>query len=216
MGSVSALLPTIITGAYAAIFPLSLVEGPLLAVGCGVAVALGYFNPMLAFGLIALGDLVQDFAYYWLGRYAVTLRPVRRFATRTKLIRATYLPLEYAWRERFYPTLLATKLAYGIYAPLIVAAGMADVPFPRFIIAAFPISFVILGLFFSVGYYLTVIYGYVDLSGGPAPLVMAGIGIFFLGVIFFVVDRARRQLRLAEPTAKSNLIEEPDEEGRAA
>lgn len=55
---------------YWIIIPLSLLEGPMVAVATGALSSRGYFNPYLACLFFVAKDVVVDSAYYYLGRVA--------------------------------------------------------------------------------------------------------------------------------------------------
>ena len=118
--------------AYIIMVPLSLVEGPVVALGAGAGMATGQLNPVFTGLILAFGALFQDTVYYWLGRWAAASPRVKALATRVRLFRNTLQPLEAAWRNALFATLLGSKFAYGLYAPMLVTAGMARAPFGRF------------------------------------------------------------------------------------
>src|SRR6185369_15827143 len=54
---------------YIVIFPLAIVEGPIVTILSGLLVYLGQMNFILAYVLLAAGDLVGDVLIYYLGKY---------------------------------------------------------------------------------------------------------------------------------------------------
>lgn len=201
------ILSAILRNAYAVMIPLSLIEGPMVAIGSGIGAALGYVDPFLAFAIILAGSMFQDFAYYGLGRWAASVEKVRRFATRTRLIRDSFLPIEQSWRKNMFLTLLISKLAYGLYAPFIVTAGLAAVPFVGFLAWSVAISAIFLGAWLALGYGLARFYGYLHATGALAPYVVGAAGVFGLVLAFFVMRHARRRLDPGRAAKSSHLIE---------
>jgi membrane-associated protein len=63
------LLALLAAYAYAAIFPLSVVEGPIVTILAGYLVSLGYLDPVLAYVTVVAGDVTGDLAWYAAGRW---------------------------------------------------------------------------------------------------------------------------------------------------
>jgi membrane protein DedA with SNARE-associated domain len=143
--------------------------------------------------IIGFGALFQDTAYYWLGRWAQSKPRVRAFAKRARLMRDTVEPLKEAWRSSMLATLAASKLAYGLYGPILVTAGMAAAPFGRFLVLSLMLSAVVLGAWFGVGVGLERLYGAMG-HQSYASYVMMGIGVLGLLGVFLVARHARRRL----------------------
>ena len=56
---------------YVLLFPLAIVEGPVLAVIAGFLCANKFLNPFIVYPIIVLGDLVGDSLCYMLGRFGI-------------------------------------------------------------------------------------------------------------------------------------------------
>ena len=106
------MLHAVFSHAYFFLIPLAILEGPLLAIVCGIAAGLGALNPFVAYGILIGGDLGPDLMYYSIGRWGATLPFVRRYASRIRAIRKTFLSLEQLWHT--HP--LATSDVVRAYA----------------------------------------------------------------------------------------------------
>jgi membrane protein DedA with SNARE-associated domain len=190
------MLHLLLTYAYQAMIPLSLIEGPIVAVAAGAGVATGKINPAYAALIIAFGAFFQDTVYYWLGRWAQSKPKVRAFATRARLLRDTVQPLEAAWRSNMFVTLVSSKFAYGLYGPILVTAGMACAPFAPFLLESLALSAVVLGAWFGVGVGLEHMYGALG-HENYASYAIAGVGVLGLVALFFIGRHARERLDLA-------------------
>lgn len=175
--------------------PLSLVEGPIVALGAGAGMATGQINPLFAGPILAFGAAFQDTVYYWLGRLAAASPRVKALATRVRLLRNTLQPLQAAWRNAMFATLLGSKFAYGLYAPMLVTAGMARAPFARFLTLSLAVSAVILGAWFAAGYGLVRAYGALG-EQHYAAYVVTGVGLLGLAGLFFIARHVRKRLNL--------------------
>jgi len=176
--------------------PLSLIEGPIVAVAAGVGVATGRIDPLYAALIIAFGALFQDTAYYWFGRWLELKPQARAFATRVRLLRETLRPLKRAWRTQMFMTLASSKFAYGLYGPILVTAGMAGAPFGRYLAESLALSALVLGAWFGFGMGLQRIYGALS-HEGYVSIIMTALGILGLVGLFFVGRHARRRLSQA-------------------
>jgi membrane protein DedA with SNARE-associated domain len=179
--------------AYWVMVPLSLVEGPIVALAAGAGMATGQVNPVVAGSILALGAVFQDTVYYWLGRLAIASSRIRALATRVHLLRNTLPPLEAAWRNALFATLLGSKFAYGLYAPMLVTAGMARAPFGRFLALSLAVSAVLLGGWFAAGYGLVRAYGALG-ERRYASFVVTGVGLVGLVALFFIARHVSKRL----------------------
>jgi len=191
---------------YAFIIPLSIFEGPLLSVACGVGVALGYLNPLVVIPILIMGDILPDVVYWLCGRWGTRINWVRRVATHVALLRDHLPPLEELWRTRLYSTMLMVKLSWGISAPFIVSAGMAKVPLKRFVTASLATSVPYLGSLFCIGLFLTLVYGVLGFSRDSAEVLIAVVGFIFLFLLLLAVRYTRHQLDPIETRARSNVV----------
>ncbi len=142
---------------YLIIFPLVIFEGPIVTVLVGYLTAHGEFEFFSAYTVIVLGDLTGDILYYWLGRLAhhPKIVGVRNwFGLNDQRI---------AWiSQRFEHVsgraLLLGKTLHGLGGAVLVAAGLADMPFGEFIwyniLGTLPktLVFLLLGFFFGAAY----------------------------------------------------------------
>lgn len=195
------MLHFLLTHAYQAMIPLSLIEGPIVAVAAGASVATGKINPVYAALIIAFGALFQDTVYYWIGRWTESKPKMRAFAKRARLLRDTVEPLKDAWRNQMFVTLVSSKFAYGLYGPILVTAGMARAPFGSFLLLSLGVSGVVLGAWFGAGFGLERLYG---AFGGVkfTPYIMGGFGLLGILGLAFVGRHARKQLQRRHPADK--------------
>ena len=173
--------------------PLSLIEGPLVALAGGAGAASGRINPFLVWAIVMGGGLFQDVVYYWLGRWAMGSDKVRRFAERVGWVQQTLGPLQAAWKGKMFATLAASKFAYGLYGPILVSAGMAKAPFWRFLGESLALSAVVLAGWLGVGLGLGSSYGAL---GAAANWVMGALGVVAIVILVLLGRYARKRLKL--------------------
>jgi membrane protein DedA with SNARE-associated domain len=87
-----------------------------------------------------------------------------------------------------FATLATSKLAYGLYAPIIVTAGMARAPYWRFLAESLLLSAVVLGAWLLLGVGIGRAYG---AMGAQASWLMTAIGLVGLAAFVLVARHAR-------------------------
>jgi membrane protein DedA with SNARE-associated domain len=166
---------------YALLFPIAVIEGPIITVVAGFLGANQAVNIYLVYFIMVAGDVTGDCLYYALGRFGR-----RRFFDRWgKYIGITsekIASMERHYRKHSGKTIMISKITHGIGPLFLVAAGASGVSFRRFIVystlGALPIALILIliGYFFGQAYLS--ISRYLDWFG----LAASGIAIIlFLG-----------------------------------
>lgn len=177
--SPDAVLPLLEHYTYLVLFPLAVVEGPVITIIAGFLVSLGILDPFISYGVVVAGDIAGDSLWYGVGRFGspqfVALLE-RWFGISQERLSAV--------RERMrgarVKTVLFSKLVQGIGFVGIIAAGMARIPFLPFMLTAAAVSFTqslaffLIGMLFGSAYaHIAHLFGYVaDASVLAALLVM--------------------------------------------
>jgi membrane protein DedA with SNARE-associated domain len=195
------MLHLLLQYAYPLMIPLSLVEGPIVAMAGGAGAATGQVDPFIAYAIVMGGGLFQDVTFYGLGRLARRSGRVRGWIERLCAVKQVMAPLHAAWRERMFLTLLASKFAYGLYFPIMVSAGLLEAPFWRYLGESILMSAFILAGWEAVGYGLVRAYGEL---GSAANWATAGLGVFGILGLWLIGRWARRRLQVAPPQPVTN------------
>lgn len=136
---------------YLILFPLMVIEGPITVVTAGILTSIGVFNFFLVYITSVLGDLVGDSLYYAAGRYG--RKYLDRWGRFIGLPKERLEKMEVHFNDHGGKTLIAGKLSHAVGAIVLVSAGVARIPFRKFIIfnfwATLPKSLVLL----LIGYY---------------------------------------------------------------
>jgi membrane protein DedA with SNARE-associated domain len=116
---------------YFVIFPLAVIEGPIVALVVGALGASGDLDPVLAFLILVAADLVGDAAYYSLGRFGHS-RSFGALATRLGLTSDKLAPVERAFKKNEVKFLLFGKTqAFG--SVILYTCGALKMRLDRFI-----------------------------------------------------------------------------------
>jgi membrane protein DedA with SNARE-associated domain len=138
---------------YWILLPLAIVEGPMLAFVCGILASLGILNPLIALGILVLGDIIPDTVFYFLGRYGRDYRFVKRIAAKIGINDEHFADAEKLWREHPGKTMLMSKFAYGIAAAFLFMAGLMRMPVHIFYGYSVSISILHYAIIMLVGYF---------------------------------------------------------------
>ena len=163
---------------YAIIFPIAVAEGPMVSVISGFLSSVGELNWLLVFMVLMLGDIVGDSIYYCLGRW-------RRSQTDLWLIKRLGLTedraqkFEKSFTQRDWQLLLFGK-TQALGSVILFSAGVAKMPYKKFVFYNFVGSVPKIALLEAVGFYLGEGFFKAD-----AYLNYVGLGSFVIALVLF-------------------------------
>lgn len=179
---------------YIALFPLAVLEGPIITVIAGFLVSLGVMNPFIVYGIIVLGDVLGDGFWYLVGRHGGNWQLVKRiedwFGVHEDGVEAA--------RKNFlshrYKMMMASKLAWGLGSAGLVAAGRVGVPYLTFATTCLVVTMTQAAFFLGLGYFFGEAYEqiavYLD-HVAAAGFALGAMGIIF-GVWYVYKNRANK------------------------
>jgi len=148
----SVIFKLLFTYSYLILFPLVVVEGPVVSIIAGFLVSLGFMDFIPTYLTIVSGDLVGDFLYYSAGRWWLNKAykgVLNFFNINLKVVHK----LETAIKKNKGPFLFFGKLSHAIGGLILFAAGSAAIPIDEFLwfnfLATLPKSLILI----LVGYY---------------------------------------------------------------
>jgi membrane protein DedA with SNARE-associated domain len=176
---------------YAALLPLAIVEGPVVTVLAAFLASRGILNVAIVYVIVVFGDLIGDVLHYAVGRWTLQWLASGRGRWSGRLrhrVAALRAPIHlHAGRM-----LLFGKLTHSAGFAVLLAAGAAHVPMPRFLgynlLGTLPKSLVLV----LVGYF----FGRLSASL-QSELQIAGIAGFVL-IAMALVLLARRLVDAAD------------------
>lgn len=142
---------------YPILFPLAIVEGPIISVIAGLLCALKVLNPLIVVPVIVLGDVIGDSFYYGLGKWRSRKLPPRVF-------RGFIPSTQKVEKVRHYfdtnpiRTIFLSKVTLGIGVAGLYMAGNAKIPYKKFLLICFGASliqctaYVLIGFMFGAAY----------------------------------------------------------------
>lgn len=174
------MIELLLTYKYFILFPLAVIEGPILMIICGFLVTLGILNPILVYAIIVMGDIVGDLFQYYMGYYGKKLLPY--FKITDKKLEET----KKYFTNNYKKAIVMSKVIYGIGFVGLVAGGAMHLPFGKYFKTCLVVSlvqyfiFLIIGIFFGQAY--VVIGKYLDYYA-------AGVSVVVLVILLFVLIR---------------------------
>lgn len=134
---------------YLILFPLAILEGPIIVVVAGFLVTLGYMDIFIVYAVALIGDFVGDTTLYGLGRWGKMF--VHKYG---HYIGASKDRLEQAkifFAEKHTKAITMSKLFHGVGSAGLVAAGVLAVPYRRYIKTAMLVTIVQSAVFLFLG-----------------------------------------------------------------
>jgi membrane protein DedA with SNARE-associated domain len=117
---------------YLILFPLAIVEGPILAIIAGFLCTNGLLNPFIVFPVIVLGDITGDSICYSLGRWGMP-KVIRKIAWWLGLHPGSIGRARTYFDSNPVRTVFLSKITLGIGVAGIYMAGNAKIPYGKFI-----------------------------------------------------------------------------------
>jgi membrane protein DedA with SNARE-associated domain len=188
------ILQFLIQYRYIALFPLALFEGPIVALAVGFLTRLGSFNFLAAFAVMLLGDFIPDSVFYFIGRFGNKDKLIKKYDTKSKIISQSLPHIKKFWHEHPTKTMFISKLAYGLSTVLLISAGVARVPYKRFIWQALIVTIFQYGILMTVGYYLGNSYQAALPYVKYMSVVVAGFAIIFIFGYFMLQRYMKNQV----------------------
>ena len=173
---------------YAIIFPIVVIEGPMITILSGLLVSLGVLNPFLIYIVVVAGDVTGDFLYYLFGKYGARAGWAKKYLRFFGYSEKSQEFLEAHFRKHKGKTFVLGKLAQGVGGAVLVAAGVAGVNVSEFIfwnlICTLPKSLLLL----LIGYYIGNSYMQISHYFDVVAYVTIGITVLFI-VVYVLVNR---------------------------
>ncbi|MBS1665893.1 MAG: VTT domain-containing protein [Bacteroidetes bacterium] len=117
---------------YLLLFPLAIVEGPIIAVIAGFLCITHLLNPFLAYPIIVLGDITGDSICYMFGRWGVP-NFIKKISNWFGLNAEKLGRVKIFFDTHPIRTISLSKITLGIGVAGIYLAGNSRIPYPKFL-----------------------------------------------------------------------------------
>jgi membrane protein DedA with SNARE-associated domain len=188
--TLSTFLTWLLAYKYWALFPIAVIEGPIITVAAGFLVTLGVFNPFFAYAVIVLGDTVGDALHYCVG-YFGGQRFILKWGKYLGVSLETIVPLEKTFADKGHSFFFWGKALHGVGGALLIAAGLIRYPFGKFLISNVLGTLVKSALLLVIGFYFGQFLGKIDSSLNIIAAIMVAL-VPIAVVIYFAWRKGKK------------------------
>ncbi len=178
---------------YVFIIVMSCAEGPVFTMVFGLLIRLGYFSFLPVYTALMFGDLVGDILWYEIGRHAGH-RFITRFGKYFSITEEGVEKVKRIFHKYHERILFVSKITNGFGFALVtlMTAGMARIPFWRYLSINIVGQFIWTGLLISIGYFFGNMYTSVDSVLGKMSILALFVIVFaaFWGYKNYLKTRA--------------------------
>lgn len=189
MPSLDHILQLILAYRYLIIFPIAVVEGPIIAILSGFLVSRGALNMYVVYVLLVLGDLVGDTIYYLIGRWGGNAF-VRRHGHFFGLREEHLIAFEEGFRRHSTKLLLFGK-TQAIGSVTLAAAGITKMPYLRFLFISAIGTTIKIFLLLLIGFYFGQAYGTINTYLSRIAIISSFAVV--IAIVVFVLYRRKKQ-----------------------
>jgi membrane-associated protein len=175
------LIPVLLTYKYLLLFPLSLLEGPILSVVVGFLISQQQLNFFAAYAILMAADILRDTALFLIGRWLHPESVLSRIADRFK-------HMDHLWTRHTVKTLMISKWAYGLSFPMLISAGLTKLSVKKFVMIAFLVTMFQYAVLIALGFYFGKSYQLLSTYIVGAQLFLA-LGIVIIVVLYVVFSK---------------------------
>ncbi len=183
------LIALLIAYKYWILLPLSIIEGPIVAVIVGFLSTQGYFNFFTAYLFLVTLDFLTDIAYFSIGQRAQEKKFLDRYYQKIHFSEAHMRAMKHLWHMHTFKTVFLSKLAYGLSTILLMSAGLSGLSFSRFARQSLAMCFFQYAIFMIAGYYfgtsftlLKTTFDIIGISTAVMVIVLIVIGYVYVGM----------------------------------
>lgn len=176
---------------YIILFPLAIVEGPILAVIAGFFCTEGYLNLFIVYPVIVLGDVVGDSIVYMFGRWGIPVflkKIFKHFGMKPENIEKARVYFDANPKK----TISLSKITLGIGIAGIFLAGNARIPYARFLKICLVTSALQYVVYLGIG----LLFGsaYKQISRYLNFFAAFSIIAFLFVILFYIIKSLRKKL----------------------
>ena len=172
---------------YALIFPLAVLEGPIVTVIASFLASQGYFNLFAVYGIAVLGDLVGDSLYYAIGYFGRN-GFINKYGKYIGVAPEQVALLENHFNRHPRKTLVVGKLTHAMGVFVLVSAGGVRMPFGEYLLYNFLPTLAKSFIFLLVGYYFGTAFSQINSYLGWATF--GGAALVLLVILLYFIPKA--------------------------
>lgn len=186
---------------YLIIFPLTIIEGPIIMIVSGFLVYLKVMDFWAALLVLVIADMLGDCGYHLIGRYWKSSNWVREYAGFLGMTEEREKLLENHFRKHKFKTFLFAKFAHGAGAIIQVASGIARVNFLHFVTFSFLSTIPKALILMTIGFYAGSSIAKIDNLLSSIALVTISI-LLVIVISYLILDKRIKRFLIADADQK--------------
>ena len=173
---------------YFILFPLSIIEGPILTVVAAFLTTLGIMKLSIVYLVVVLGDVVGDTVVYSIGRWGGS--KLGRFEGFLRITPEKIESTKEYFNAHYYRAIFVSKFFHGIGAAGLLTAGILKTPYLRYILLCSSVSAIQSGALLFLG----VVFGhmYVQISKYMDYYAMTMTIIGLVAIALFILYKSKK------------------------
>ncbi len=178
---------------YMVLYPIMVIEGPIITIISGLLVSMGKLNPYITYLVLVAGDVTGDSIYYFLGRW--TKKGIfLRWRNALGITEERVKKLESYIKKHLVKTLIIGKWSHGIGGPVLAATGMSRVSYIKFFLISLITTMLKTLLLLLCGYYLGKSYSRIRTVASFLDYLTIGItAIICLLLLFYLFKKGSKK-----------------------
>ena len=159
------IISYLITYRYVLIVPLTIIEGPIVMVICGflLRTGIGQFDTIPLYTALVISDLIGDIGWYLVGRFW-GLPFVQKYGHFFSITEKTVKKTTNLFHKYHNRILFISKvtMGFGFALVILITAGIAKVPFKKYLVFNVSGQFIWTAILLLVGYFFGNLYFTID------------------------------------------------------
>jgi len=180
---IETILGYLVTYRYFLIVPITIVEGPIIMVLCGFLLRFGTFDLIPLYATLMVSDLIGDVIWYCIGRFW-GLPFVKKFGKFFSITEKTLEKATALFHKHHNKILFISKITMGFGFALVtlVTAGIAKVPFKKYLAFNVAGQLIWTAALLGVGYFFGNIY--TSINKGFRDIALVALAIIVIIAIY--------------------------------
>ncbi len=191
---------------YLILFPLIVVEGPIVSITAGFLSSINILNIFIVYPVVVMADLIGDIFYYSIGRWGGK-RFLHKYGKFFRLNERIIDKLEAHFKKHTKKTIIIGKISHAFGAPILVSAGIARVRIYEIFWSNFVVTIPKYLILLSIGYYFGQAYVSFDKYLDYLSLVIVVIGIIALLIYYIYRNHKEKYLSFVEKLKRKNVLD---------
>lgn len=185
--SFAQIISWLINYKYLILFPLTIVEGPIVMVIAGLLSSLGALDLLITFGVVIAGDLTGDIIYYSIGRWGRE-NFINRWGKYIGLNIKRVKEMELQFKKRGKLLLIWGKISHVFGAIILVSAGISKIKFKDFVLFNFIASLPKTTILLLIGFYFGQAYVRINKYFDYTVIIMFSLGAAAI-IVYWLIKK---------------------------